>query len=67
MRLLMEPEKRTGDDPSGMLLVLCHDGVVLGPFETYAEALAAGKSRCDLDRFTIMRDESQDSSAPEPG
>ena len=40
----------------GQFVAICaKEMLVLGPFETYAEAIQAGRKQCKSDEFVVMR------------
>jgi hypothetical protein len=44
------------DKLKGQFVAICvKNALVLGPFETYADAIQAGREQCRSDEFVVMR------------
>ena len=54
-------DSRDLSEPRCRFVVMCEsDPQILGPFDAYGEAVAAGRERWLHDRFTVMRVEPHD-------
>jgi hypothetical protein len=47
---------------SGKLIVICPDGVLLGPFDAYADAIGAARKRGIGERYYVIRLGARDAS-----